>query len=187
MIALRTERLLLDAPRESDVDAVFHACQDADIRRWIPLPDPYTVESAEFFIRSYVPHGEASGSFTVWALRIGDDPLLGVVEVRKDQAASSASLGCWLAEPARGNGYMHEALARVVAHAVDPEGMAYSRLRWEYLEGNESSKRLAESVGFVFEQAPGVTRAFGEERPAWIGYLDAAAAAGPAGSAGDRA
>ncbi|HEV7813185.1 MAG TPA: GNAT family N-acetyltransferase, partial [Leifsonia sp.] len=70
MTTLRTERLVLDTPRESDVDAVFQACQDPEIRRWVPLPDPYTRESAEFFVRSYVAHGSASGSYTVWAIRI---------------------------------------------------------------------------------------------------------------------
>lgn len=175
MIALRTERLCLDAPRESDIDAVYRACQDADILRWIPLPNPYTVESAEFFVRSYVPHGEASGAFTVWALRIDDAPLLGVVEVRRDRTVGSASVGCWLAADARGNGYMREGLARVVAFALDANGMAFTRLRWEHLDGNSASRRLAESVGFVFDEEPGSTRAFGDERPARIGYLRAPA------------
>ena len=77
MTALRTERLVLDAPRESDIDAVFAACSDAVVQQWIPIPSPYTREDAEFFVRSYVPHGAASGRFCVWALRIDDGPLLG--------------------------------------------------------------------------------------------------------------
>ncbi|WP_223690579.1 GNAT family N-acetyltransferase [Leifsonia poae] len=146
---LRTARLLLDAPRESDIDAVYDACQDAEILRWIPVPIPYTHADAEFFVRSYVPHGEASGQFTVWALRADDAPLLGVVEVRKDEAPGSASLGSWLAPEARGRGYMREALTRVVDHSMAETGMGYTRLRWEHLLGNTASERLAESVGFA--------------------------------------
>ncbi|MFF1633137.1 GNAT family N-acetyltransferase [Leifsonia sp. NPDC058248] len=172
MIRLRTPRLVLDAPREGDIDAVFRACQDAQIHEWVPLPDPYTHESAEFFVRSYVPHGEASGAFTVWAVRLDDDPLIGVVEVRRDRAAGSASLGCWLAAPARGNGYMHEALSRVVEHALDPQGLGFSRLRWEYLLGNETSKHLAESVGFEFDPSTAHEVVFhGRMRHAVVGYL----------------
>jgi RimJ/RimL family protein N-acetyltransferase len=180
MIGLRTERLVLDAPRASDIDAVYRACQDAQIHEWVPLPDPYTLESAEFFVRSYVPHGEASGSYTVWAIRLDDEPLIGVVEVRRDESAGSASLGCWLAAPARGSGYMHEALTRVVEHALDPTGMGFSRLRWEYLLGNETSKRLAESVGFGFDPSTAHEVTFhGRMRHAVVGFL-------PSGGGGGR-
>jgi RimJ/RimL family protein N-acetyltransferase len=175
MIALLSARLVLDAPRESDIDAVLLACRDPEIAKWIPLPSPYTRESAEFFVRSYAPHGLASGSFCVWALRLSDDsPLVGVVEVRKDVAAGSASLGCWLTPDARGAGYMHEALARIVAHALDPQGMGYSRLRWEALSGNAISRRLAESVGFVFDPAVHSVDFHGEKRPAETGVLESA-------------
>ncbi|KRC51128.1 hypothetical protein ASE16_09365 [Leifsonia sp. Root227] len=184
MTVLRTERLVLDAPRESDIDAVYAACQDQVIQQWIPLASPYTHENAEFFVRSYVPHGAASGRFTVWAYRIGDGGLLGVIEVRKDEAAGSASVGCWQVPDARGHGYMREALSRVVAHALDPEGMGFSRLRWEYLVGNERSKRLAMDVGFVFDQASAHTVDFrGESRGAVVGVLAGPAAPAPARSA----
>ncbi|MEO7015233.1 MAG: GNAT family N-acetyltransferase, partial [Leifsonia sp.] len=128
MTALRTERLVLDAPRESDIDAVFAACSDAVVQQWIPIPSPYTREDAEFFVRSYVPHGKASGRFSVWAFRIDDGPLLGTIEVRKDEAAGSASVGCWQAPDARGHGYMREALARILSYAFAPEGLGLTRL-----------------------------------------------------------
>lgn len=172
MRVLRTERLVLDAPRESDIDAVFAACQDPDIQRWIPIASPYTRENAEFFVRSYVPHGEASGRFVVWAYRIADGPLLGVAEVRKDEADGSASLGCWQAPDARGHGYMREALRRVLSHALAPDGLGFTRLRWEYLVGNEASKRLATDLGFVFTGAQAHTVEFrGESREAFFGVL----------------
>lgn len=154
MQALRTARLVLDVPREADIPAVLEACQDPGILRWIPLPDPYTLENAEFFVRSYCPHGLASGRFTVWAIREGDGaPLLGVVEVRRDEAEGSASVGCWLTPAHRHRGIMSEALTAVCAWALAPDGLGFHRLRWEYLPGNEVSRRLAESVGFDFTGA----------------------------------
>ncbi|MFF2773003.1 GNAT family N-acetyltransferase, partial [Streptomyces bacillaris] len=132
-----------------------------------------TRESAEFFVRSYAPHGLASGRFTVWAVREGDTgPLLGAVEVRRDEAEGAASLGCWLTPSARRRGVMTEALTAVCAHALAPDGLGFDRLHWEYLPGNEASRRLAERVGFDFSQAaPHRVDFRGEQREALIGVL----------------
>jgi len=175
MIALRSDRLVLDAPRDSDIAAVFDACQDPEIRRWIPLPDPYTIESAEFFVRSYCPHGLASDAFTVWAIRTGDDlPLLGVIEVRKDEAPGSASIGCWLARGARGSGVMHEGLGLVISNVLTGERPGLDRLRWETLADNGVSRRVAESVGFAFDGEEHEVDFRGERRSAVVGTLTSA-------------
>lgn len=164
---------MLDTPRETDIPAVFAACSDPEILRWIPLPEPYTRESAEFFVRSYVPHGLASGRFTVWGIRESEtSPLIGVVEVRRDDAPGAASLGCWLTPAARRGGVMTEALTAVCAHALDPEGLGFERLHWEYLPGNEVSRRLAEAVGFDFSGVEPHTIDFrGEQRQSLRGEL----------------
>jgi len=179
MPVLRSARLILDAPRESDVVAVLLACNDPGIATWIPLPSPYTRANAEYFVRSYAPHGRASGTFWVWALRLHDDaPLIGVIEVRKDEAPGSASVGCWLAPDARGSGYMHEALVCVANHAFDPLGMGFERLRWESLAGNGSSRRLAEATGFVFDESDVRDTEFrGERRAVVTGVLRSAGGA----------
>ena len=173
MHLLTTPRLVLDAPRESDIPAVLVACQDAETQRWVPLPEPYTRESAEFFVRSYCPHGLASGQYSVWAFReSAEDPLIGVIEVRRDEAPGSASVGSWAAPGGRGRGLVREALAAVAEHALEQGGLGFAQLRWDCLRGNDASRRLAESVGFVFDEAPGRTLWYrGEERPALIGVL----------------
>jgi RimJ/RimL family protein N-acetyltransferase len=173
--ALRTARLVLDAPREDDIDAILDACADPETQRQIPLPSPYTRADAEYFVRSYVPHGEASGRYVVWALRPATDPgapLLGTVEVRRDQEPAAASLGCWLRPSARGHGYMREAVRAVVAYALDPQGLACTELRWDCLPDNVRSKRLAEAAGFVFEAGAYRDLPFrGESRQALSGVL----------------
>lgn len=164
---------MLDAPRESDIPAVLAACQDEETQRWVPLPRPYTRANAEFFVRSYCPHGLASGQYSVWAVRpTPTAALIGVVEVRRDERPGSASLGCWLEPGSRGRGVMHEALVAVTDHALDPGGLGLARLRWEYLPGNEQSRRLAEGVGFDFTGAvPHRVRFHDEERDALAGVL----------------
>ena len=154
---------------------MFDACQDEEIRRWVPLPSPYTRESAEFFVRSYCPHGVASGQYWVWALRPAPEaPLLGVVEVRRDEAPGSASLGAWLAPGARGRGLMREGLAAVCANALTPApvGLGYDCLCWGFLPGNERSSRLAEAVGFEFGSGEHRQIVFeGETRDLLVGTL----------------
>lgn len=164
---------MLDTPRETDIPAVLEACSDAETLRWIPLPQPYTLENAEFFVRSYCPHGLAGGRFIVWAVRESETaPLVGVIEVRRDDAAGGASIGCWLTPAARRRGVMTEALAAVCAHALAPDGLGFQRLHWEYLPGNEASRRLAEAVGFDFAGAePHLVDFRGEQRQALTGAL----------------
>ncbi len=173
MQALRTARLVLDTPRETDIPAVLEACSDPELLRWIPLPEPYTLENAEFFVRSYCPHGLASGRFTVWAVRESDTlPLVGAVEVRRDESAGAASIGCWLTPSARRRGVMTEAVTAVCAYALSPDGLAFERLRWECLPGNEASRRLAEAVGFDFTAAePHAVDFRGGQRQALTGEL----------------
>ncbi|MDR6970647.1 GNAT family N-acetyltransferase [Leifsonia shinshuensis] len=170
---LRTPRLVLDTPTDDDIPDVLAACLDAETQRWVPLPSPYTRESAEFFVRSYCPHGLASRRYTVWALheRSGGR-MLGALEVRRDERAGSASLGCWSGPWARGRGFMREALSAVARHALDPDGLGLTSLNWEYVPGNDASRRLAEAVGFDFgEGMRTLVSLHGEPREARVGTL----------------
>jgi RimJ/RimL family protein N-acetyltransferase len=169
---LVTERLVLDAPTENDIPDVLEACQDAETQRWVPLASPYTREVAEFFVNSYCPHGLASRRYTVWAVRpIDGGRMVGVVEVRRDDQAGSASVGCWSGPWGRGHGYMREALEALTRHALDPEGLGYEQLRWEYVPGNDASRRLAEAAGFAFGADTTTVTLHGRAREARVGTL----------------
>lgn len=172
-VSLRTRRLVLDTPGAGDIEAVFELCQDPEIRKWLPIASPFEHSDAEFFVQSYVPHGEASNSYTTWALRrSAGTPLIGAVEVRRDEAPASASLGCWIGAAHRGQGLMAEALTAVAAYAFAPDGMALAQLRWQGLAGNERSAALARSLGFVHDPAGATTFDFrGQWRDVWAATL----------------
>ncbi|MCU1575548.1 MAG: acetyltransferase [Leifsonia sp.] len=172
-IALTSERLVLDAPRESDIPTLLELCQDAAIQRWVPIPSPYTQADAEFFVRSYVPHGEARGTFATWAIRTSEGaPLLGAIELRVDSAPGSASLGCWLGAVSRRRGTMTAALNTVIDHAFSADGLGLNQIRWEGLNGNAASARLARRLGFEFEAGPERMLTFrNETRPGWLAIL----------------
>jgi len=52
---------------------------------------------------------------------------------------------------ARGKGVMSEAVAIVVDHAFDADGIALERVQWRAYGGNRPSARVARGAGFRFE------------------------------------
>mgnify|MGYP000529409413 FL=1 len=55
VVTLQTARLILRAPVDGDVDAIFSACQDPDIQRFTTIPVPYTRADAEHFVAVFAP------------------------------------------------------------------------------------------------------------------------------------
>lgn len=145
-VPLTTTRLVLTAPDERDVDAIYEACQDPDIQHYTTVPSPYTRKDAADFVGLVADWWE-SGVEHTWALRAGG-ALAGVVGLHaiKDGAAE---LGFWAAPSARGNGYMTEASTAVIDFAFGP--MRLERLEWRAVVGNVASARVAQKLGFQLE------------------------------------
>jgi RimJ/RimL family protein N-acetyltransferase len=143
-VVLRTARLVLDQPREQDVDAIFEYCQDPLFERYMTVPWPYTRADAESFVRDSVPNGRANGTEETFALRLADDgPLLGVIGSR----SALQDIGYWLGAPHRGNGYLGEAVQAVLAHRFLT---GQQTVHWECVVGNVASARVARRAGFRF-------------------------------------
>ncbi len=47
---LTVDELVLRPWRAADAAAVFDACQDPDIARWVAIPQPFTATDAEAFV-----------------------------------------------------------------------------------------------------------------------------------------
>ena len=98
-VALRTQRLVLDAPQSSDLDAIVEYCRDPLFERFMTLPWPYEPQHASFFIDQLAPNGWASGDELTWAIRLaGGGPLLGALGWRR----VTNDIGYWLGAPHRG-------------------------------------------------------------------------------------
>lgn len=163
---LTGDQVVLNEPNAGDIDTVFAICQDPEILRWVPLPDPYDRRAAEYFVDTYVPEGSATGKHMVWAIRTGADaPLRGVVELTS-ASDSTADIGYWLAPAARGRGLMTRSIALVLDHAFTSIGLA--RVQWLTVVGNDRSARVARALGFRFEGTARSSIVFrGERRDAW--------------------
>ncbi|MFJ8475486.1 GNAT family N-acetyltransferase [Kitasatospora sp. NPDC094011] len=172
LVTLTTERLVLRAPLESDVDAVLAACQDPDIQRWTVVPVPYRREDAEFFVRTLAPQGLASGTEFIWCVVERETGrLVGTQAVtRRPGDPGAGSVGWWTAPEQRGRGYTVEAARAVARWALTDLGLR--RLQWLAYVGNEGSRAVAERVGYRHE---GTLRSYAEQRgafrDAWVASL----------------
>ncbi len=139
---LRDGQLVMGSWTEDDAPAVYAACQDREIQRWIPdIPRPYTLEHARQFVNA--PDG--------FAIRENGE-LIGSISLGVT-AHNTASIGYWCVPQARGRGIMTRALRRVCRYALDK--LAVHRIELTAARDNLASQRVAEKVGF---QREGVMR-----------------------------
>ncbi|MEU5839133.1 GNAT family N-acetyltransferase [Streptomyces diacarni] len=157
-ITLRTERLLLRPFERGDAEAVAAACDDPDIQRYVPVPEPYTRADAEEFVTVTSPTGWRDdtmynfGVFTHDGQLVGSMGLVGLTILRT--AEHRAELGFWTARGHRRKGCTAEAGRAVAEWAFTSLGV--ERLEWVAQADNEGSRAVARRIGFVEE---GVQRA----------------------------
>ncbi|MER5351520.1 GNAT family N-acetyltransferase [Kitasatospora sp. NPDC002551] len=171
-VVLTTERLVLRAPAEGDVDAVFAACQDEEIQRWTVVPSPYRRQDAEYFVHDFATEGWRTGENLVWCVferesgaLVGSQGLMACAG-----RPGAAEVGWWATKEFRGRGYTAEAAAAVARYGLRELGLR--RLEWLAYVGNEGSRAVAEKVGFRME---GLLRSYAEQRgqfrDSWIASL----------------
>ncbi len=147
----------LRAWEPEDAPGVFAACQDPELLRFLPVPQPYTEAAAREFveIRRADWDGEDERSFAITDAATGR--LLGSI-ARHRRARHRVEFGYWLAPEARGRGAATRAL-RLIADWSLAGGVL--RLELFTHPDNHASGRVAERAGFVRE---GVRRAWHLDR-----------------------
>jgi RimJ/RimL family protein N-acetyltransferase len=172
---LTTKRLLLRALEPGDGDTLYAACQDPEISRWTSVPSPYLRHHADHFIDVVCADGWRDDALYNFGVFTRDDGALvssmGLLRLQHLAAPQrQAELGYWTAKHQRGKGYTVEAARAVCAWAFDALGV--ERLEWYAESGNEASRAVALSLGFVME---GTVRSRvvheGVRRDAWSGSL----------------
>src|SRR3954451_605781 len=90
--------------REDDDRAVYEACQDPEIPRWMPIiPRPYTMDDALAFVRDETGLGPHQYAVEV------DGAVVASVGLRLGQF-QKAEVGYWCAPWARGRGFVSRAV-----------------------------------------------------------------------------
>ncbi len=146
---LREGDLVLRPWEEDDVPGLVVACNDSEIRRWIPaIPSPYTEDDAVAFVRGEVQPEVDHRAITLAGVVVGS---IGIgLNVHKYRGR----IGYWVAAPARGQGVCTRALRLLARWAL--EELQLQRLDLITDPDNLASQRVAEKVGFRRE---GVLRA----------------------------
>jgi RimJ/RimL family protein N-acetyltransferase len=142
--------LLLRPWTEEDVPALVAACNDSEIRRWIPvIPSPYTEEDARAFVRGEVQSApEHSLAIAV------NDTVAGSIGMSVNSMNYRGRIGYWVAAPARGRGVGTRALRLLSRWAL--QEFELQRLELITDPDNVASQRVAANVGFRRE---GILRA----------------------------
>jgi RimJ/RimL family protein N-acetyltransferase len=133
--------------RVDDVDAVWAAFQDPDLRLWNG-GGVVTREDALALVGRRLDW--SSGSHASWAVVDGADVLLGSVSLHTiDRLQNDAQIGYWTAPEARGHG-----VAPLATDAVCRWGfgaLPIDRIELCHAVENEASGRVAAKAGFTFE------------------------------------
>jgi RimJ/RimL family protein N-acetyltransferase len=152
--ALNDDEVMLRGWSEKDVPAVVAACQDAEIRRWTRVPDPYTEADARAWFST---HPRMLASRQAIPLAIADSrtgELLGAIELRI-LPAGMGDIGYWVAPWARRRGVATRGLILLSRWGFDCLKLA--RMQVTTHPENRPSQRVAERAGFRRE---GVFRSY---------------------------
>jgi RimJ/RimL family protein N-acetyltransferase len=150
---LRGGDVLLRDWRLEDVEAVFVACSDPEIPRWIPwVPVPYTRTHAEAYVQSCIDAGDDRYPFAIADAASGE--VLGSIDLRLNSHGYRGHVGYWVAAPARGRGVCTRALRALSRWALEELEVQRTELITD--PANVASQRVAEKVGYRRE---GVMRA----------------------------
>ncbi|MCW3839293.1 GNAT family N-acetyltransferase [Micromonospora yasonensis] len=146
--------------RLADVADTAAACADPLTQRFMPgLPEPYTEESARWWITEGSPAAWAAGGASYAIADLATDRLLGAVGLSHPMPERrQLEIGYWVAPWARGRG-----VATAATRALTERAFAAGAARLELLtdEENTASQRVALAAGFRHE---GVRRSAGTAR-----------------------
>lgn len=151
MTELKTERLLLRAHREQDIEPTVAMFADEVSKRWLSAPQPYTLEEGRRWCTDTSHLLRAMGDGIHWVITDAQSSrYLGGIGVKgTDWLRRSTEIGYAMAPWARGRGYAGEALRAAAVWILREQG--FNRVELFAATGNTASQRVAEKAGFVCE------------------------------------
>ena len=140
--------------RYGDIPALVVACQDPEIARWVSIPQPYEPADARAFVDELLAMWSDGSGAAFAIVDARSDALLGAVS-RFGPEGHQATLGCWVAQEARGRGIGTRALRAVAEWTLETTSVV--RLDAYIMVGNTTSEQMTMRAGF---QREGVLRAW---------------------------
>ena len=155
-VELATPRTRLRAFQASDVPALQEMGADPVTQMWMPLPSPFTEETALSWITA-TGSGADTSVRLVRAVEV-NGRMAGTVDFKRTEWAPSwvTEIGYISAPWARSQGFITEAVVAMTDWAIGELG--FHRVVLRIAPANRASLRVAEKAGFVRE---GVARSAG--------------------------
>ncbi|GAB4579405.1 MAG: GNAT family N-acetyltransferase [Anaerolineales bacterium] len=146
-IPLQTERLVIRHLTDSDVKALFDIRSNSEVMRYWSSPPITELEQAQNII-TRSQEGDEAGEFLQLGIeRRMDGVLIGTCTLFSFHLPSRrAEIGYVLGRPYWGQGYMHEALQRLVQYAF--ENLDLNRLEADIDPRNAASAKTLQRLGF---------------------------------------
>ncbi|MFC3073998.1 GNAT family N-acetyltransferase [Shinella pollutisoli] len=150
---LLSQRLVLRAPHEDDIDALAHLANNANIANMVArMPHPYTVADAADFVRR--TRDGAIGKCVYAITKADNGAFLGCCGI-EPQDERTVELGYWLGEPYWNRGYATEAAQAVTDMVFRTRDVEQIDARCRVM--NIASRRVIQKCGFQF-QATGMVQ-----------------------------
>ena len=147
---LESERLLLRAVDDGDVEEVLALRSNPETMKYVPRPLAKTKEDAYVHIRT-IKEKISNNSGINWAITIkGNNQLIGIIGHYKLQPENyRAEIGYMLSPEYKSKGYATEAIKAVVAYGF--EQMNLHSIEAIIDPANSASERVLQKCGFVKE------------------------------------
>ncbi|WP_326697238.1 GNAT family N-acetyltransferase [Streptomyces sp. NBC_01754] len=153
----------------SDLPLVREASADAYIPLITTVPSPYSDEAAEEYVRRQWERAATGAGYPFAIVRSRDRRPVGSIGLwLRDAAEGRATLGYWMAAPARRGGVAGAALRTVTTWALHE--LLIARLQLLVEPWNTASVRTAESAGFRREGLLRGWQQVGDERRDMLMY-----------------
>ena len=132
-----------------DQEAIVTAGNDDEMQKWLPLPFPYTIENARWFILDFATQRQDDGTGLVNAVDL-DGRFAGVIDIKRAEwRTQSCEISYWTSPWARGKGVSTKALVMLSRWIIQEAG--FQRLEVRVAPDNLASQRVAEKAGYVRE------------------------------------
>jgi RimJ/RimL family protein N-acetyltransferase len=146
---IETKRLLLRKPMLEDAAPIFKLyAQDQRVTRYLSFKPHQSVDETKAFLKRCLINWKKNSSFPWTIVRRKDKQLIGMIEITSiDQ--TGINLGYVLAKAYWGNGYMTEALRKIIEWALDQNDVYRV---WAICDTeNNASTRVMEKAGMQKE------------------------------------
>ena len=171
LVSIETQRILLRAYGEHDIDDVVAYASDEAFSRYLPaVPFPYAREDAVAFLAT-TAQLDASVHAS-WAIEF-EGHVIGGISLRIEHDSNRASLGYGIGQPWWGRGITTEAARAVVAYGFETLGL--ERIFATADARNIASQRVMQHLGMTHEGTLRSHRIARGERvdEVWYGVLRA--------------